>query len=339
MWFILSGVFNFIDKCARSFNAGTIVTGLIFSGIIMMILQILNIPFSVYHTFVIEEKYGFNRTNLRTFILDILKKWTIAAVIWIIVFSTVIWFFQRLEEKAWFYSWIAVSLFQIFFVFIVPIFIMPLFNKFTPLEEGELKKAVKEYTDSQNFRIKEIFKMDASRRSTKANAFFTGFGKSRCIALFDTLVEKLTLEEIVSVLAHEIGHFKKRHILKKLVFSIFTTAIMFFLLSIFINNPKLFEAFKIENISLYAGLFIFFFLWRPINFIFSVWSNFLSRKYEYQADKFAVLTYKKPEAFISALKKLSIDHLSNLTPHPLKVFFHYHHPPVLDRIRFIQKLR
>ena len=335
--FILWGGFNFVDKIARGFNLGLIPTGLIFAGILMLAFSVINIPFSTYRTFVIEEKYEFNRTSVKTFILDIFKIWGITAIIGGSIFSLIIWFFDILGPAAWIYCWVALTIFQVFLEFIAPVIILPLFNKFFPLEDGELKSAINEYADSQNFTLKGIFRMDASRRSAKSNAFFTGFGKFRRVALFDTLIQKHTTDELVSILAHEIGHFKKKHILKGLTISVSTTGLMFFILSFFINNPGLFAAFKMENISIYASLFFFGFLYSPINLIISIYGNILSRKYEFQADDFAVKTHKKPESFITALKKLSVDNLSNLTPHPLMVFLHYSHPPVLKRIQAIRE--
>ena len=336
--FILAGGFNFIDIIARSFDQGIIVTGLIFSGILMLSSQLLSIPFSAYRTFVIEEKFGFNRTTPKTFILDLLKSLLLGILIGGIVLAVVIWFFNTMGKFAWIYCWVGITIFQLFLVFIAPIVIMPLFNKFIPLEEGELKNAIENYARSQNFALKGIFKIDASRRSTKSNAFFTGFGKSRRIALFDTLIQKHSTDELVSVLAHEIGHYKKRHIIKNMMISIITTGLMFFILSFFINNEGLFAAFKMERTSIYASIFFFGFLYTPINMFFSIVHSIISRRHEFQADKFSVSTYNKPEAFILALKKLTVDNLSNLTPHPLKVFLDYSHPPVLERIKTIRKV-
>ena len=335
--FILIGGFNLVDQIARSFQFSPIPTGLIFVGILMLASQVISIPFSAYNTFVIEEKYGFNRTTVRTFILDLTKAWLIAAVIGGTLFSLVLWFFGKAGDWAWVYSWVVVVLFQIVLTFLAPVVILPLFNKFYPLESGELKATIERYARSQDFKMKGVFKMDASRRSTKTNAFFTGFGKFRRIVLFDTLIEKYEVDELVSILAHEMGHYKKKHIFKSLLMSIVMTGFMFFLISFFINNEGLFTAFKMENISIYASLTFFAFLYAPINMIISIFSNMLSRRREYEADAYAVGTYGKPESMISALKKLTIENLSNLTPHPLKVFLSYAHPPVLKRIRAIRR--
>lgn len=335
--FILVGGFNIVDRFSRGFDLGSIPTGLIFAGVLILTFHLLTIPFSVYSTFVIEEKYGFNKTTPRTFILDILKTWLLVAVLGGIVLSAVLWFFEKAGSWAWFYCWCGVSTFQIVLMFVAPIVIMPLFNKFVPLEEGELKKAVEDYVGAQNFRIRGIFTMDGSKRSTKSNAFFTGFGKLRRIVLFDTLIKKHSVDELVSILAHEIGHYKKRHLLKSICLSVLTTGLMFYVLSLFINNRELFAAFGMEHTSIYASLFFFGMLYSPIDTIISIFGNMLSRRHEYEADAYAVKTYRRPEIMISALKRLSVENLSNLTPHPLKVFLSYSHPPVLERIKAIRR--
>ncbi|MBP7089127.1 MAG: M48 family metallopeptidase [Candidatus Omnitrophica bacterium] len=234
--FIFSGAFNFIDKIARSFNLGDIFSGLIFVGILFLISQVIDIPFSYYHTFIIEEKYGFNRTTLKTFILDIFKSWILTLIIGGVVISAVIWFFIRMHYWAWLWCWAGVSLFEVFLIFIAPVIIMPIFYKFTPLENGKLKEEIEKYALSQNFKLKGIFKMDSSRRSNKSNAFFTGLGRHRRIVLFDTLLKKHTTEELIAILAHETGHFKKKHNLKLMIIAIITNGLMFFTLSLFINN-------------------------------------------------------------------------------------------------------
>ena len=334
--FILMGGFNWVDQFARTLNWGPIATGLVFAGLLLFASQILGLPFSVYSTFVIEEKYGFNKTTPKTFVLDILKGWLLAIIIGIPVFSAVLWFFERTGPMAWVYCWGALTVIQIFLMFIAPVVIMPIFNKFVPLENGELKGAIEDYAKKQGFKMKGVFSMDGSKRSTKSNAFFTGFGRFRRIVLFDTLISKHTTEELVSILAHEMGHYKKKHILKSIIISILSTGLMFYILSIFMNNPALFRAFQMDHISIYAGLFFFGFLYAPIEMILSIFGNMLSRRHEFEADAWAVRTYRRPQSMIAALKKLSVDNLSNLTPHPLKVFLSYSHPPVLERIRAIQ---
>ena len=336
--FILAGGFNIIDGFARSFNLGAIPTGLVFAGILLLAFQILLIPFSIYDTFIIEGRYGFNTTTPKTFVLDILKSWLLISLIGGIAFSGVLWFFEKAGPWAWFYCWVAVTMFQVFLVFVAPVVIMPLFNKFSPLEEGPLRSSIETYAESQNFKMKGVFTMDGSKRSTKSNAFLTGFGRFRRIVLLDTLIDKHTVEELTSILAHEIGHYRKRHMIKSIILSVLTTGLMFLILSLFMKNRALFAAFKMEEISVYASLFFFGFLYTPIEMILSVFGNMISRKYEYDADTFSVHTYSKPDSMIAALKRLSVENLSNLTPHPLKVFFNYSHPPILKRIESIRKV-
>lgn len=336
--FILIGGFNFVDRIARGFGHGDILTGLIFTGIIMLAAQVLAMPFSVYHTFVVEEKFGFNKTTPKTFILDAVKSLSLGAILGGLLLGAVLWIFGEWGAGAWVYCWLVVVSFQLFLTFISPVAIMPLFFKFTPLEEGELKKSIEDYADSQKFALKGIFTIDGSRRSTKSNAFFAGFGKSKRIALFDTLIKQHTTAELVAILAHEIGHYKKKHILKMTVYSILHTGLMFFILTFFLNNAGLFAAFQMQETSIYAGLFFFTFLYTPINLTFSIISNVLSRRHEYEADYFAVTTYQKPEDMITALKKLAVHNLANLTPHPLKVFTAYSHPPMLDRVQTIREV-
>jgi STE24 endopeptidase len=239
---------------------------------------------------------------------------------------------------AWLYSWGALVVVQMVLMYIAPVYIMPLFNKFEPLEDGELKSSIQDYAKKEGFALQGIFKMDGSKRSTKSNAYFTGFGKMRRIVLFDTLIEKHSVAELVSVLAHEVGHYKLKHITKMVAVSILSTGLMFYILSLFISQPGLYEAFGVEGTPLYAGFIFFGFLYTPINLILSIFGNIMSRKHEFEADAFAVNTAKEPDSMVAALKKLSVDNLSNLTPHPALVFMEYSHPPVLERIKAIRSI-
>ncbi len=335
--FILVGGFNYIDIFARGYNFGPIITGLIFTGVLVVSHQALELPFAIYDTFVIENKYGFNNITPKLFIIDMLKNALLGALLGGLLYSCVLWFFGKFEIWAWLYCWTAVTVLQIFILFLAPVVIMPLFNKFTPLEEGELKTAVEDYARSQNFKMKGLFTMDGSKRSTKSNAYFTGFGNFRRIVLFDTLIEKHTVDELVAILAHEMGHYKMKHIFKNIITAVIISGSIFFLLSLFINNPVLFQAFKMENLSIYASLVFFGFLYAPISLILSVFGNIISRKYEYEADYYSIKTGNKGESLINALKKLSVDNLSNLTPHRLLVALKYSHPPILQRIERIRE--
>ncbi len=335
-WF--AGGFNFLDQIVRGWELGAIGAGLVYIGILVLAQGILSLPFSIYSTFVIEERFGFNKTTPKTFVLDLLKGLLLGALIGGALLAGVLWFFEFAGEPAWLYCWIAVTVFTIFMQFIAPTWIMPLFNKFTPLEDGELRRAIMNYAKSVNFSLKNVFVMDGSKRSAKSNAFFTGFGKNKRIALFDTLIAQHTTDELVAVLAHEIGHYKKKHILQGMLVSILHTGVMFYLLSIFLTHKGLFDAFYMEHQSLYAGLIFFGMLFSPIEEILSIFMQIFSRKHEFEADRFAAETTHHPEKMIDALKKLSANNLSNLTPHPLYVFLNYSHPPVLKRIEALRKL-
>jgi len=337
--FIIAGGFNLVDNFARSFGYGEVVSGVIFITVLIVIFNVIKIPFSAYNIFVIEEKYGFNRMTFKTFISDLIKNNILLLVIGLPIFAVIVWFFMFYGQESWLYAAISVILFELLIMFVAPVLIMPLFNKYVPVEDGDLKTELENYAKRENFKMKGLFKMDGSKRSTKTNAFFTGFGRFRRIVLFDTLIAKHTVSELVSVLAHEMGHYKKGHIKKFMIMSFINTFIMFFILSFFIANPDLFEAFSVENISVYASFVFFGFLYTPISMFLSVIQNIMSRKYEYEADRYAVETYKKPEAMIEALKKLSVDNLSNLTPHKFKVFTEYSHPPVLERIKAIKSIK
>ncbi|MFC2027516.1 M48 family metallopeptidase [Chloroflexota bacterium] len=337
--FILVGGFNWIDEFARNFEFESIPTGLIFIAVLAAGSMVLSLPFAIYSTFVIEQKYGFNTTTVRTFILDRMKGLALGAIIGGALVALILWFFEETGDLAWLYAWIGVTVFIMIIQFIAPIVIMPLFNKFSPLEDDDLASAIADYARRQEFAMKGVFTMDGSKRSTKANAFFTGFGRFRRIVLFDTLVNSMSKDEIILVLAHEMGHFKMKHILKGLVLSIVTSGLMFYILSLFMENEDLTDAFKVDEVSIYASLIFFGFLYSPINDILSVAANALTRRWEYQADAYSVKTTGQSEPMISALKKLHSASLSNLTPHPVYVYVNYSHPPLVQRIRAINALR
>jgi len=333
-WF--AGGFNWVDQFVRDFGYGTITTGLLFVGILILAQTILSLPFSIYSTFAIEERFGFNKTTPVTFITDRLKGIMLTVLLGGPLLAGVIGIFEYFGAVAWMYAWIVVVLFTLFVQFIAPTWIMPLFNKFTPLEDSELRQSILDYAEKVSFPLQGIYKIDGSRRSSKSNAFFTGFGRNKRIALFDTLIENHTVPELVAVLAHEVGHYKKKHILKSMVISLLHTGIMLFLLSLFIRVPGLHEAFLMEEISVYAGLVFFGLLYSPVEMVLSVIMQIVSRKHEFEADRFAADSTDDPESMVSVLKKLSADNLSNLTPHPFHVFLNYSHPPVLQRIRAVR---
>ena len=333
--FILLGGFKWINDVAQATSEHMILQGLVFGGILVLLSQIAGLPFSIYDTFVIEEKYGFNKTTAKTFMIDLFKGLLLTVLLGAPIFALVLWIFSTVAN-AWLWAWGSLSIIQLFIMFIAPVVILPLFNKFTPLEEVELRSAIEKFAAEQKFTLSGIFKIDGSKRSTKSNAYFTGFGKTKRIALFDTLIENHSTDELIGVLAHEIGHCKRGHIKKTIVISLVSSLLMFFILSLFITREGLYAAFGIEGTPLYAGLIFFGFLYAPISMIIGLLGNLLSRKHEFEADAFAAETTKAPGEMITALKKLSVDNLSNLTPHPLKVFLEYSHPPVLERIKALR---
>jgi STE24 endopeptidase len=335
-WF--GGGFQYVDSFVRGFEYGPLASGLIYIGILLLFRSVLSLPFSLYSTFVIEEKFGFNRTTPSLYLVDLLKGLLISLVIGAPLLSGILLFFNYAGNMAWFYCWVATTIFIIVVQYIFPTFIMPLFNRFDPIEEGELKDSIFKYARSIDFTFDNIYIMDGSKRSSKSNAFFTGFGKSRRIVLFDTLVNQHTVSELVAVLAHEMGHYKKKHIQKGLLIGIIQMGVLFFIMSFFISYRGLFDAFYMEEISIYAGLVFFGMLYSPLGFILEIVMHAFSRKNEYEADRFAVETSRMGEALVDALKKLSVNNLSNLLPHPVYVFLNYSHPPVLERINYIRRL-
>jgi STE24 endopeptidase len=325
--------FPLLDQWARSFNLGPILSGLIYMAVLMLLKAVLSLPFSIYATFVIEERFGFNKTTGSTYALDLLKGLMLALVLGTPLLAAILAFFQYAGPNAWWYCWIGVTLYMLVVQFIAPTWIMPLFNKFTPLEEGELKSAILSYASAIDFPLENVYMMDGSRRSTKSNAFFTGFGKHKRIVLFDTLIRQHSVKELVAVLAHEMGHYKKKHIRQGIILGILQTGLMLFLLSRFISYAGLFDAFYMQHISVYAGLIFFAMLYAPIDFFVGLFLQVLSRRNETSADRFAAETTGDPGSMVAVLKKLSVHNLSNLTPHPLYVFLNYSHPPVLKRIQ------
>ncbi len=327
--------FAFVDSVAWSITSNAIWAALLFFGIIMLASSILGIPFSVYDTFVIEEKFGFNKVTPRIFVSDQLKGWLLGAVIGGGLLALIIFIYRETQNLFWLYAWIAISLFTVFMAMFYSNLIVPLFNKQTPLEEGELRSAISDFADRVGFKLDNIFVINGSKRSTKANAYFTGFGAKKRIVLYDTLIDDMTTGEIVAVLAHEIGHYKKKHVLQGLIISLLQTGVLLYIFSLLIESSSLSRALGVETPNFHIGMVAFGILYAPVSFILSIFMNMLSRKNEYQADAFAALNYK-PAALASALKKLSQKNLSNLTPHPLYVFFNYSHPPLFERIKHIE---
>ena len=333
-WF--SGGFAFIDRCTRSLGWGIIATGIVYILILAGLKAVIDQLFGLYATFVIEQQFGFNKTTIGTWLKDRFKGLILALVLGVPLIAGVLAFFHYSAAAAWIWCWALVTVFMIVVQFIAPTWIMPLFNRFDPLEEGELKNAIMTYAHSIDFSLANIFVMDGSRRSSKSNAFFTGFGRHRRIVLFDTLIENHTTDELVAVLAHEMGHYQLRHIIKMMLIGIVQTGLLFYLMSLIINTPALFKAFYVQQPSIHAGLIFFGMLYAPIDFFIGLIVQKISRAHEYAADRFAVTTSGHRQPMVSALKKLSVHNLSNLTPHPFYVFLNYSHPPVLQRITAIE---
>jgi STE24 endopeptidase len=329
---IHTGLFGILDHIVRAQTVHPILAGLLFFGIIFIVNDMINLPISLYGTFVIEEKYGFNKTTAKTFMLDKLKGYALTFILGSVVIGPILYFFNTYGENGW---WIAWGLITAFMIAVQPLFvhvIAPMFNKFAPLEEGELRTAIEVFAEKVNFPIARIDMMDGSKRSSHSNAYFSGFGKSRRIALFDTLLDKHTTEEIVSVVAHEVGHYKKKHIITGTILGILETGVMLFVFNLIMNDPALFAVFGVENVSVYGGLIFFGMLYSPVSLVTSIFTTALSRKNEYEADTYSLENTQNKEALVSMLKGLAANNLSHLTPHPLMVFLSYSHPPVMDRI-------
>lgn len=334
-WF--AGGFPTLDSWVRSLDQGPILSGLLFVGVLMGLRSVIALPFSIYRTFVIEEKFGFNRTSWRTFIIDRIKGGVLGCLLGVPLLAGILFFFQVAGSYAWLYSWGVVVGFMLVMQYVAPTWIMPLFNRFEPLLDKDLEKAIRRYASAIKFSLQNVFVMDGSKRSGKGNAFFAGFGRHKRIVLFDTLVNQHDRDELVAILAHEMGHYKKRHIIMGLIAGIVQTGVMFFLLSLCISHPALFEAFYLPQPSIYAGLILFGLLYAPVDFFTGILGLILSRRNEYAADRFAVQTSDNGEALVRALKKLSVHHLSNPSPHPFYVFLNYSHPPVMNRIQAIRE--
>jgi len=329
-WF--AGGFEWLDTLVRGWGFGVIVTGLFYIGLLVLGRGLLSLPFSVYSTFGIEERFGFNETTPKTFVLDLLKSIALGVAIGGPLLAVILWFFQSTGPYGWVYAWVVVTGVMLLLQFFAPRYLMPIFNDFEPLEEGELRENILSYADEVDFPVSEVYVMDGSRRSNKANAFFTGFGANRRIVLFDTLVEQLSVDELLSVVAHEMGHYKLHHIPQRIAISVVQTGVLFLLLSVFLQVEGLFQAFYVDQLSVYTGLLFFGLLYSPVELLLSIPLNAWSRRHEFQADRFAVDTTGRAETLINGLKRLAETNLSNLTPHPLTVTLDYSHPPLLRRI-------
>ena len=329
------GWFGLLDEWVRTFSPLDLVSPLIFFGVLYVISDLINIPFSLYRNFVIEAKYGFNKMTAKIFILDKIKGYILTIIFGGLLLGTLIYLVNAIGSNFWYYFWAVMTAFVLFANFFYTSLILPLFNKLTPMEDGELKSSIQSYCDQVKFPLQNIFIMDGSKRSSKGNAFFSGLGKRKKVVLFDTLVEKHTVEELTSVFAHEVGHFKKKHILFSTIFSIGLMGLMLFLFSRMAYSAEVSWAMGGQTSALHLNLLAFGILYTPISTLFGIIGNIISRKNEFEADAYAKETYEG-EPLVTSLKKMSADHLTNLTPHPVYVFVHYSHPPLKERVSALE---
>ena len=334
-WF--AGGFEGLDTLVRSWANGPVVAGLLYLGVLGAGRSLLSLPFSIYSTFVIEERFGFNETTPKTFVLDLIKSTALAVALGGPLLAALLWFFSSTGPYGWVYAWIATTVVLLALQFLAPRYLMPLFNDFAPVEDEDLRDSIFSYADSVDFPVDEVYVMDGSRRSKKANAFFAGFGSNRRIVLFDTLVDQLSVDELLAVVAHEMGHYKLHHIPQRIAMSVVQTGVLFLLLSVFLSVDGLYAAFYVDEPAVYTGLLFFGLLYSPVDRLLSLALNAWSRRHEFQADAFAVETTGRADALVSGLKRLAETNLSTLTPHPLTVALEYSHPPLLERFAAIRQ--
>jgi len=335
---LLTGAFGQLDDWLRQYALYNPIRTLMFFGVLFIASDVMNIPFQLYSTFVIEEKYGFNKTTPKTFILDKLKGYLLTTILGGILLAALIFLVLQFGSGFWIYFWIVIAAFMVIMNMFYASLILPLFNKLAPLEDGSLRQAITEYADKVNFPLTNIFVIDGSKRSAKANAFFSGLGKKKKIVLYDTLIENHSQEELVAVLAHEAGHFKKKHIIYSMAFGILQSGFMLYMLSLMINSSEVSWALGGQTTALHLNMLAFGILYSPVSTLLSIMGNVYSRKNEYEADEYAVRTYGG-EPLKTALKKLTSDTLSNLLPHPWYVFVHYSHPTLLQRLKAMDDVR
>lgn len=337
---LLAGGFAAVDAWVRGFGLPPLPQGLAYVGVLWLAGDLARLPLELYDTFVLEARFGFNTTTPGVFIADKLKGWLLTLVLGGVLLGAVLWFFERTGDRAWLWCWAFTTAFSLGLAYVAPTWILPLFNAFTPMEDGELRQALTAYARDNGFTLSGLFVMDGSKRSTKSNAFFTGFGSKKRIALFDTLIKRHTTPELLAVLAHEVGHWRLGHVRKQIGLAVAKSGAVFWLLSFFLASPGLFAAFGLppERMGTAAGLVFFGILYTPLSLALSVATNALSRRFEFQADAFAARTTGDPGGMIQALRKLAADNLSNLTPHPLTVALEHSHPPIPARVAALEKL-
>ena len=345
---LVMGGFSYLDHFARHYSENSILLAFLFFGILGLASGILSLPFDIYHVFVLEEKFGFNRTTVKTFIMDRLKGLLLTVIVGGGLLALIIFIYNSTGNYFWILTWGVISFFMIFLSMFYSNLIVPLFNKQKPLEPGPLRDAIESFSTKVGFKLKNIYVIDGSKRSKKANAYFTGLGGKKRIVLFDTLIADHTTEELVAVLAHEIGHYKKKHTVYSIILSLLQTGLMLFILSLFIRKDSSLAQSLCQSLSGFSGLEVkqsfhlgilaFGILYSPLSLILGLFMNMFSRKNEYAADRFAGENYQ-PDSLMDALKKLSVNNLSNLRPHPAFVFFYYSHPPLLQRLAALQKVK
>lgn len=335
--FLVAGGFGWYNSWVVSLTDSVVWQTILFVMGLSVVSSVLDIPFDYYATFRIEEKYGFNKTTRRVYWLDTVKELFLSLVLGGVLLALVVWFYTWAGTYFWLYAWGAVTLFSVFMAMFYSQLIVPLFNKQTPLQEGSLRDKIQAFAGKVGFKLDNIYVIDGSKRSTKANAYFTGLGPKKRVVLYDTLIDELTEEEIVAVLAHEVGHYKKRHTLRSMVVSVIQMGVLFWLFSLCVNNVALSEALGGDRVYFQLGLIAFAILYSPVNLILGIGMNVWSRSNEYEADAFAA-RYYEGDYLVSGLKKISVKSLSNLTPHPLYEYVYYSHPSLLKRIDAIKRI-
>lgn len=334
---LLLGGFSWIDQITRALTDSSVLMALLFFGIIALASDLIGLPFDLYHTFVIEERFGFNKTTGKTFVLDKIKGILLAAIIGGAILAIIVLIYEKSGDWFWLFAWISISIFTLFISYFYTTLLVPIFNKLTPLPAGELRDAIEKTASKADFRLKDISIMDGSKRSSHGNAYFSGFGRKKNIVLFDTLINDHSVDELVSILAHEIGHYKKKHVLKGLLSGVLQTGILLFVLSLLLKSPVPAFALGATLPSFHMSVVAFGILYSPVSLVLGIIFNEISRRHEYEADSFAV-KLSQPGALQQALKRLSVKNLSNLTPHPWYVYIHYSHPALLQRLAAIDKL-
>ncbi len=314
-----------------------LIRGLVFFAILGVGSELLFAPFSIYETFIIEKKYGFTTTSAKTYVTDKLKSWILAILLFGGFYSLIYWLYSMFGSDFWWMAWLVISCVSIFLAFFYSTLIVPLFNKQKPLGPGSLRQRLEQLAQKSGFTIDNIYVMDGSKRSTRANAYFSGFGSKRRIVLYDTLIDKFGDEEIAAVVAHEIGHYRKKHVVFSIILSVMSTGIMFWLFSQLVGRPEIYEAMGIDGKPFYLGIILFGLLYTPVSIMLSLGSNYISRRFEFQADAFASSLHYAIN-LQKALKKLAADDLTDLTPDPAYVFVHYSHPPLAQRLNHLEKL-